>query len=65
MSYKDFNIITILKIVFFSKILKYSGLWPFSVPDSVPSVSVCVHTPGRYKTSAAAEQAEFRKITKF
>ena len=30
-----------------------------------PSVLVCVHTPGRYKTSAAAELVEFRKITKF
>ena len=30
-----------------------------------PSVSVCVHTPGRKKTSAAAELAEFRKITTF
>ena len=27
-------------------------------------VSVCVHTPGRQNTSAAAELAEFRKITK-
>ena len=33
-----------LNIVFFSKILTYSGLFPFSV---FPSVSVCVHTPGR------------------
>ena len=29
-----------------------------------PSVSVCVHTPGRENTSAAAELAEFRKIQK-
>ena len=29
-----------IKIVFFSKILKYSGLWPFSVSLSV---SVCTH----------------------
>ena len=30
-----------------------------------PLVSVCVHTPGRYNTSAGAELAELRKITKF
>ena len=30
-----------------------------------PSVSVCVHTLGRKNTSAAAELAEFRRITKF
>ena len=30
-----------------------------------PSASVCVHTTGRWKTSAEAELAEFRKITKF
>ena len=30
-------------IVFFPKILKYSGLWHFCFP----LVSVCVHTPGR------------------
>ena len=29
------------------------------------SVSVCVHTPGRQNTSAAAELTEFRKITTF
>jgi len=28
-----------------------------------PLVSVCVHTPGRKNTGAAAELAEFRKIT--
>ena len=33
-----------LNIVFFPKILKYSGLLPFNV---FPAVSVCVHTPGR------------------
>ena len=32
---------------------------------SFPSVSVCVHTPGRQNTSAKAELTEFRKITKF
>ena len=30
-----------------------------------PSVSVCVHTQDRYNTCAAAELAEFRKITEF
>ena len=30
-----------------------------------PSVSVCVHTTGRYNTSAAVELTEIRKITKF
>ena len=54
-----------LNIVFFFRILK-------SIPDSVlflfslgASVCTTVHTPGRQKTSAAAELAEFRKITKF
>ena len=50
-----------LNIVFFSKILKY-------IPDfglsRFPLGSVCVHN-GRSNTSAAAELAEFRKITTF
>ena len=39
-----------LNIVFFPKILKYFGLWPFSVSLCFlcfPSVSVCAHTPVR------------------
>ena len=46
-----------LNIVFFSELFKI--FW------TLPSVSVCVHTPGRQNTSAAAEPAELRKITKF
>ena len=47
-----------IKYCVISKILKY-------IPDSgFPSVSVCVHN-GRSNTSAAAELAEFRKITTF
>ena len=49
-----------IKYCVFSKILKYSGLLPFSVSPRCQ----CVHTPGRKNTSAAAELAEFRKITK-
>ena len=55
-----------LNIVFFPKILKYSGLLPFSVLprcQCVFLVSVCTHT--RQETSAAAELAEFRKIQNF
>ena len=47
-----------LNIVFFTNFLNYSEL-------CLPSVSVCVHTPARQKTSTAAELAEFRKITTF
>ena len=43
--------------VFFEDFKIYSGLWPLSV-------SVSVHN-GRSNTSAAAELAEFRKITTF
>ena len=43
-----------LNIVFLPKILEYSVL-------CFPLVPVCVHTPGRQNTSAAAEPAEFRK----
>ena len=51
-----------IKYCVFSKILKY-------IPDSLaalgfPAVSVSVHN-GRSNTSAAAELAEFRKITTF
>ena len=47
--------------VFFEDFKIYSGLWPLSVSLRV---SVCVHN-GRSNTSAAAELAEFRKITTF
>ena len=46
-------------LLFFSNILKYSGLLPFSL------FPLWVSAPGRYNTSTAAELAEFRKITKF
>ena len=47
---------------FFSEVLKIFRTLAFLC---FPSVSVCVQTTGRYKTSAAEELAEFRKITKF
>ena len=51
-----------LNIVFFFQDCQiYSGLWPLSVSHSL---SVCVHN-GMSNTSAAAELAEFRKITTF
>ena len=50
-----------IKIVFFSKILKYSGLWPFSV---LPRCRVYTHKAGR-RPALAAELAEFRKIQNF
>ena len=49
-----------LNIVLFPKILKYSGLWPFSV---FPWCQ-CAYA-NQVGTSAAVELAEFRKITKF
>ena len=48
-----------LNIVFFPKILKYSGLWPFSVLPRCQCVYT--HKAGR-KPALAAELAEFRKI---
>ena len=45
--------------------LKYFKIFRTLVFLCFPLVSVCVHTAGRQNTSAAAELAEFRKITKF
>ena len=50
-----------LNIVFYFEDLKIFWTLAFL---RFPSVSVCVHIPGRKNTSAAAELAEFRKIKK-
>ena len=50
-----------IKYCFFSDFLKIFWTRAFLC---FPSVSVCVHTPGRQKTSAAAELAEFRLLKK-
>ena len=51
-----------LNIVFFSENFE---IFRTLASLCFPSVSVCEHTPDRQNTSAAAELAEFRKITKF